>query len=144
MYRCINIFYHWWWPHVGRNAFGLWPIKVFKSSWLLLYLEHMSIYCLCMRSEVYMAVKSWFVIFRTMTPWPNDNHVLPVRFALSAKSCKCIYFSTDHFHSVPKISSPFWLLPITNSWLLSKKQLIDLCTVASGPVDVTSSVSEWF
>jgi hypothetical protein len=25
--------------HVGRNAFGLWPIKVFKSSWFLLYLS---------------------------------------------------------------------------------------------------------
>jgi hypothetical protein len=23
--------------HVGRNAFGLWPVKVFKSSWFLLY-----------------------------------------------------------------------------------------------------------
>jgi hypothetical protein len=23
--------------HVGRNTFGLWSMKVFKSSWLLLY-----------------------------------------------------------------------------------------------------------
>jgi hypothetical protein len=33
----LVFFYHWWWPHVGRNAFGLWPIKVFKSSWFLLH-----------------------------------------------------------------------------------------------------------
>jgi hypothetical protein len=23
--------------HVGQNTFGLWPIKVFKSSWFLLH-----------------------------------------------------------------------------------------------------------
>jgi hypothetical protein len=41
---------------------------------------------------------------------------------------------------VPKINFASQLLPITREKLISKKRLIDLYTVASCPIDVTSNV----